>query len=128
MLVAICFFYIISSTPFCLYLTIHSFIFDTTISHHAAKKLLVNAIVLLTLYSNNAVNFIVCCLSGSLFRKELYDALRQIKISLQRCMNRDIYPIANLRTAWRTNDKGKTVRIISDGQGFASKTACLRNH
>ena len=103
MLVAISVFFIVAITPVCTYLVILSYLVDSSPSS-VAKKALAEAIVKLILYSNNAVNFILYCLTGSVFRKELVITLQQIKSAVQKCIGRKVHPAIGLNQKASLND------------------------
>ena len=96
MLVVVCLFFIIISVPVCLYLVVEPYLFDSTSPHSIAKRKLTFAVVKVFLYCNNTFNFVLYCLSGSLFRKELIEIVWQLKIYMLKWINRRIHPIQNL--------------------------------
>ena len=119
MLIAVCTFFIIIYTPICVYLTSKPYIFDIHTRRDIAKRMLFGTVVKIVLYSNNIVNFIIYCLAGSVFRKQLFEIIRRCKSSVQKRNNRKIHPNGNeLQTCTHTSDAGTSSR---DGNQ-ASKT------
>ena len=92
MLVVICVFFIIISAPTCLHMVIRVYVFNLKLPRDNARHLLTWSIANLMLYSNNTVNFILYCLSGSVFRKELTNMFKHAKLSIQKRINRGVYP------------------------------------
>ena len=95
MLIVVCVVFIAVTVPTCIYLITAPYVFARTSPHDIAKRLLAWAIVAFFLYCNNTFNFIIYCVSGSLFRNELHGLLVQIKVFLWKCFNRRIYPAQN---------------------------------
>ena len=95
MLIAVCIFFAVVSLPTALYLIVEPYLFRGTSPKDISKRRLTWAVVCLCMYANNAANFYLYCLSGSLFRKELKDMLSAIKTSMQQCMHRRIVPFTD---------------------------------
>ena len=109
MLVVISVFFVISSVPQCIQLTLQPYIFKPKIGHNMAKNLLLKAIIQLLMYSNNAFNFLLYTLSGKVFRKELWSMFEEVKRKmLQRLGRNVIHPDITLTSGRPTNPKDKT--------------------
>ena len=79
MLVTICVFFLVTSFPICIYLIVHPYIFDEKSMRDMARNMLTWAVVAILLYCNNAFNFILYTISDSLFRKELFKILYELR-------------------------------------------------
>ena len=109
MLVVISVFFVISSVPQCIQLTLQPYIFKPRIGHNIAKSLLMKAVIQLLMYSNNAFNFLLYTLSGTMFRQELWCLCEDIKRKmLQRLGRNVIHPDVTLTNGRRTKSKDKT--------------------
>ena len=92
MLITICVFFVLISLPVCTYLIVEPYIFDDETPKDMVTRILTWAIVALLLYCNNAFNFILYCLSGSLFRRELSAMLLTWRSTVTRCGHRRVVP------------------------------------
>ena len=109
MLIVISVFFVISTVPQCIQLTLQPYIFKPRIDHNIAKNLLMVAVIQLLMYSNNAFNFLLYTLSGKVFRKELWSMCEEVKRKmLQRLGRNVIHPDVTLTSGRRTNSKDKT--------------------
>lgn len=93
MLIAISLYFTTISLPTCIYLNVESYIFSEKSAQDIATRRLAWAIVSLIMYSNNTINFILYCLSGSLFRIEHKQMCRKIKSATTKCMNNRTAPL-----------------------------------
>ena len=93
MLIVISLYFTTISLPTCIYLNVESYIFSDKSAQDIATRRLAWAIVSLIMYSNNTINFILYCVSGSLFRKELKQMCLKIKTATTKCMNRRTAPL-----------------------------------
>ena len=91
-LLGVCICFIVVSLPICVYLIAAPHIFNETSPKHVYTRMLVWAIVALILCSNNSLNFIVYCLSGEEFRKELSRLFSDLKLSVLRHVNVRVVP------------------------------------
>ena len=92
MLIVVCVAFVTFSVPTCIYLIIAPYVFTRTSAHDIAKRRLTWVIVASFLYCNNTLNFIIYCISGSLFRQELHGLFVQVKLSVLKCIRRRIVP------------------------------------
>ena len=105
MLVTVCIFFIIITVPGCIYLVLEPYLLDRAIPYDASISSMMNAILACLLYSNNTFNFILYCVSGQLFRKELSEMMAGVKYRVLKRLNRNIEPIED------------TVRSLKDASG-----------
>ena len=92
MLIVVCVFFVVSSVPMCIRLILMSHIFDMSSQHDVAKRLLLQCIVQLCMYSNNSINFLLYTLSGRVFRNELRSMLEHARRPILRWFNKRLYP------------------------------------
>ena len=92
MLTTVCIFFLIVSTPVCIYHVINRYVFDRTSPQDFAKELLFKSVVQLLMYSNNTFNFLLYTLSGNVFRKELRSMFERARRSVMKYLNRRVYP------------------------------------
>ena len=92
MLIVVCVFFVVSSVPMCIRLILMSHIFDMSFQHDVAKRLLLQCIVQLCMYSNNSINFLLYTLSGRVFRNELRSMLEHARRPILRWFNKRLYP------------------------------------
>ena len=95
MLVTVCIFFIIITVPGCIYLVTEPYVLDRKVPEDAAISKMFNAILGALLYSNNTFNFIMYCVSGKLFRKELSDMITSVKLIVLKRMNTVVEPLGN---------------------------------
>ena len=95
MLVTVCIFFIIITVPGCIYLVTEPYVLDRKVPEDAAISKMLNAILGAVLYSNNTFNFIMYCVSGKLFRKELSDMMKGVKLTVLKRMNTEVEPLDN---------------------------------
>ena len=95
MLVTVCIFFIIITVPGCIYLVTEPYVLDRKVPEDAAISIMFNAIFNAFLYSNNTFNFIMYCVSGKLFRKELSDMMTGVKLIILKRMNTVVEPLDN---------------------------------
>ena len=107
MLIVVCSVFTAISLPTCIFLIVESYIFVGTSARDISKRRLAWAVVSILMYSNNAINFILYCLSGSLFRKELKSMFWRMKTSIMKCMNRRVVPQSDLPTGNSVNSDGQ---------------------
>ena len=93
MLVTVCIFFIIITVPGCIYLVIEPYILDRKISSDASISMMFHAILGCLLYSNNTFNFILYCVSGKLFRKELQEMLKGVRFMVLKRIIRNVEPL-----------------------------------
>ena len=93
MLIVVCVIFVTISVPTCIYLIAAPYLFARTSPHDVAKRRFAWAIVAFFLYCNNTFNFIVYCVSGSLFRQELRGLFLQVKVFMLKCFSRRIFPV-----------------------------------
>ena len=86
MLIAACLFFIIVTIPVCVYVITLPFLYPST-PQGVARRTLAWSIAGLILYSNHSFNFLIYCLTGSLFRQELIRAFQEVKIRFLRKFN-----------------------------------------
>ena len=109
MLVVISLFFVISSVPQCIQLSLQPYIFKPRIGPNIAKDLLMKAVIQLLMYSNNAFNFLLYTLSGKVFRKELWCLCEEVKRKmLQRLGRNVIHPDVSLTNGRRNKSKNTT--------------------
>ena len=87
MLIAVCLFFIIVTIPVCVYVITLPSLYPST-PQGVARQTLAWSIAGLLLYSNHTFNFVIYCLTGSLFRRELIRAFQEIKILCEGKFNR----------------------------------------
>ena len=109
MRIVVCVVFIAVTVPTCINHINAPYVFARTSPHDVAKRLLAWAIVAFFLHCNNTFNFIIYCISGSLFRKELHGLLVQIKVFLWKCFNRRIYPAHNFNESIEETKAGPSM-------------------
>lgn len=92
MLITICLFFLVISTPVSVYLIVNPYIFDNHLPLDMARRMLTWAVVDLLLYCNNAFNFVLYCVSGSLFRRELSLMFQKLRKTISMCRERQVSP------------------------------------
>ena len=122
MLISICVFYVIIYTPLITFLIIKPYVFNPRIRHDIAKRLLVSTITQLILYSNNIVNFILYSITGSVFRKELLQILRQMKKYFMRLINRRVHPEDTIINSQHTASHGSQTGTSNQSGNQPGKT------
>ena len=125
MLTVVSVFFVISSVPQCIQLTLQPYIFKPRIGHNIAKSLLLKAVIQLLMYSNNAFNFLLYTLSGNIFRKELWRLCDEVKHKmLQRIGRNVIHPDVTLTSARRIKSKIKTrTDAVASGSNHMENTS-----
>ena len=93
MLIAICVFFVVLYVPALVYQLISPYIFDRTVKADVAKRMAFTSILSFLYYSNSSFNFLLYCVSGKLFRKELIDIYREVKMAILKKMNREVEPL-----------------------------------
>ena len=92
MLIVVCVVFVTFAVPACVFLIIMPYVFTRTSPHDVAKQRLAWVMVASLLYCNNAINFIIYCVSGSLFRQEFRGLIFQTTTSVMKCFSRRIFP------------------------------------
>lgn len=92
MLISVSIFFAIISLPATVFMILETYLFNGTSARDISKRRLFWSIVSILMYSNNAVNFFLYCLSGSLFRAELKQMILKIKSSIARRITNRIAP------------------------------------
>ena len=135
MLIAVCIFFAAVSLPTVIYLIAEPYLFRGTSPKDISKRRLTWAVVSLCMYLNNATNFYLYCLSGSLFRKELKDMVSSIKTSIVQRMRRRVIPIEDDRIGRSKsntgqsnfNDAGQISSIAHDAEfGVKRSVSCSK--
>ena len=109
MLIVVCVFFIIVTVPTCVYMIVSPYVFARTSRQDIAKKFLFSAIASVFLYSNNTFNFIIYCVSGSLFRKELHGLILQVKVYILKKLNRRINPLETVTESTLETKQGPSL-------------------
>lgn len=99
MLIAVSVFYIISTLPMCVYILISTTLLRSDTPENVVLKRLFWAITSLIFYSNSAVNFLLYCFSGSLFRLLLKETIISFLQFLLRKLSRDRDSRGNVASA-----------------------------
>ena len=92
MLFVVCSVFTAVSLPVCIFLVLESRIFVGTSARSISKRRLGWTIVSLLMYMNNAINFFLYVLSGSLFRGELRAMFLGLRASITKRMTRSVDP------------------------------------
>ena len=109
MLIVLCVFFIVVTVPTCVYMIVTPYVFARTSAHDTAKKLLFSSIASVFLYSNNTFNFIIYCVSGSLFRKELRHLFKEVKVYFLKRLNIRIDPHQTLNESTLETKAGPSI-------------------
>ena len=117
MLIVVCVVFVTFAVPTCVFLIIMPYVFTRTSPHDVAKQRLAWVMVASFLYCNNAINFIIYCVSGSLFRQELRGLISQIKTSVLKCFSRRIFPVG-------IGEETGTVPFTVDKRIITGKNVC----
>ena len=95
MLITVSCFYILSTLPICVYLFLESSLFWHDTPQNVISRKLFWAITCLLFYSNSAVNFLLYCFSGSMFRLVLKEMIVSSLQFLLRKITGDAYSRGN---------------------------------
>ena len=120
MLIVVCIFFAAVSLPATIYLIVEPYLFRGTSPKDISKRRLTWAIASLFMYTNNAANFYLYCLSGSLFRKELKDMASEIVISVRQRMRRRVVPLADSHTGHSSQTTAQPGRNIDGARQVSS--------
>ena len=94
MLISICVFFVVLYVPAIVFQLIGPYMFDMTVREEVAKKMAFTTVLSCLYYSNNTLNFLLYCVSGKLFRKEISGIYREVKTAILKRLNIEVEPLS----------------------------------
>lgn len=104
-LIAVCLFFLICTTPVCVFLVIEPFCFDVNTPLGLAYRRLAWAVVALVLYCNNASNFVIYCISSKMFRSEFFNLFRDVRYSVAKHFRNEVAPQSGQQVSGLSNSR-----------------------